>query len=74
MPHINITLYEGRSLAQQEEICLKIHQVLGESLGFAPEALSVSLTETPPEDFVPTVEQGLETGTLWVPSKVIQKK
>ncbi len=72
MPHINISLYQGRTKEEQEEICQKLHQAVVESLGFKSEAVSISLTEHTPENFVSEVKENIKDGELFVTSKAIQ--
>ncbi|MFI3254140.1 MAG: tautomerase family protein [Eubacteriales bacterium] len=71
MPHINISLYQGRTKEEQEEICRKLHQAVVESLGFKEEAVSISLTEYTPENFVAAVKENIKDGELIVSSQTI---
>ena len=51
MPHIEISMYEGRSDELKREIAKKIKDAAVESCGFPPESLSVSIIDFPPDAF-----------------------
>lgn len=74
MPHINISLYEGRTAEQKEEICQKLHQSAVESLGFPENSVSVSITEHKAEKFISDVQEHIQEGELFITSKVIESQ
>lgn len=72
MPHIDISLYKGRSQKEKEEICRKLHEAAIELLNFPSEAVSISLTEYEPEEFQSAINNNLKEGELIISSKVIK--
>lgn len=51
MPHVQITLLEGRSAEQKRRIAERITQILVEEGGARREAVSVAFLDVPETDF-----------------------
>lgn len=51
MPHVQITLLEGRSDDQKRRVARRVTEVLVEETGAKPEAVSVAFIEVPATDF-----------------------
>ena len=51
MPHIEITLLEGRTPEQKRRIVKRITETLVEEAGTTPEGVSVAFVEVSPADF-----------------------
>lgn len=51
MPHVQITLLEGRSLGQKRRLAERITDVIVEEAGARKEAVSIAFIEVPPTDF-----------------------
>lgn len=51
MPHVQITLLEGRSLDQKRRLAKRITEVMVEEAGARKEAVSIAFIEVPPTDF-----------------------
>ncbi len=51
MPHVQITLLEGRSDDQKRRIARRVTEVLAEEAGAKPEAVSVAFIEVPATGF-----------------------
>ncbi|MBQ9708537.1 MAG: tautomerase family protein [Firmicutes bacterium] len=73
MPHIDVSLYPGRTPEIKENIAKKIETLFIEELGFQPEHVSVSLTDTPPETFTEDVLKRVDNANVIVESELITK-
>ena len=51
MPHVQITLLEGRSVEQKRRAVKRITEALQEELNVKPEALSIVFVEVAREDY-----------------------
>ncbi len=51
MPHVQITMLEGRTTEQKRRVVRRITEVLTEELGTAPEGISVALVEVPRDSY-----------------------
>ena len=51
MPHVQITLLEGRTVEQKRRVVKRITEVIQEELGVKPEALSIVFVEVAREDY-----------------------
>jgi 4-oxalocrotonate tautomerase len=51
MPHVQITLLEGRSQEQKRRLAERITDVIVEEAGARKEAVSIAFIEVPPTDF-----------------------
>lgn len=51
MPHVQITMIEGRTTEQKRKVVKRITEVLHEELGTAPEGISVALVEVPRDSY-----------------------
>ena len=60
MPHISITLYKGRDEETLKGMAEKVQAALAESCPAS--ALSVSVKEVEPNDFVSSVDAMIESG------------
>jgi len=47
MPHVQITMLEGRTVEQKRRAVRRITEVLKEELGAKPEALTITFVEVP---------------------------
>jgi|GEM_PF-399040 len=74
MPHIAVSLYPGRDDETKRDIAERTKTFFASELGFAADAVSVSIVELAPDDFVPTIEQRYRPEELFVPSRVISRK
>lgn len=72
MPHINISMYEGRSQEVKEGLANKLQEAALDYLNCSEEAISVSITDCKPEDFVINVEKSSGDGELFISSKFIK--
>lgn len=71
MPHIEISMHPGRSQEVKENLAKKIHQTTVETLSCAPDVVSVSIKEYPPEEFVKSMGENLKNSEILVKSKII---
>jgi 4-oxalocrotonate tautomerase len=51
MPHVQITLLEGRTVEQKRRVVKRITALIQEELGVKPEALSIVFVEVAREDY-----------------------
>jgi 4-oxalocrotonate tautomerase len=51
MPHVQITLLEGRNEDQKRRLAERITEVIVEEAGARREAVSIAFIEVPPTDF-----------------------
>ena len=51
MPHMQITLLEGRTIEQKRRAVKRITEVMQEELDVKPEALSIAFVEVAREDY-----------------------
>ncbi len=51
MPHVQITMLEGRSLEQKRRAAKRITEVMQEELQVNPEALTIAFVEVPRENY-----------------------
>jgi len=51
MPHVQITMLEGRTLEQKRRAVKRLTEVLQQELQMNPEALTIALVEVPRENF-----------------------
>ena len=73
MPHIDVSLYPGRTPEIKENIARKIRQVCNDELGFMPEHVSVSLTDTDSATFVEDVNARIDKANIIIESELIKK-
>ncbi|MFV0516405.1 MAG: tautomerase family protein [Aminipila sp.] len=72
MPHISLTLYKGRSLAEREYISKTLQKCLMEAVGWKAEDISVSLEQVAADEFVLTVRDKMKFEELIIPSDFIK--
>lgn len=51
MPHVQITLLQGRTTEQKRKVSERVTQVLAEEIGTAPEGISISFIEVPKDSY-----------------------
>ena len=51
MPHVQITLLEGRTVEQKRRAVQRLTEVLSEELAVDPEQLTIALIEVPRHDY-----------------------
>jgi 4-oxalocrotonate tautomerase len=51
MPHIQITMLEGRTTEQKRRVVKRITEAVTDELGAPPDAVTVSLVEVPRDSF-----------------------
>ncbi len=51
MPHVQITMLEGRTIEQKRKLVKRITEVVQEELGTKPEGISVALLEVPRDSY-----------------------
>lgn len=51
MPHVQITMLEGRSTEQKRKVAERITQVLHEEIGTAKDGISISFVEVPKDSY-----------------------
>jgi 4-oxalocrotonate tautomerase len=51
MPHVQITMLEGRTTEQKRRVVKRITEVLHEELGTDPQGISVALVEVPRDSY-----------------------
>ena len=71
MPHIAVSLYPGRDQDTKRDIAERVAEHFSTTFGFAPDAVSVSIVEIQPEEFVPTIQQRYRSDELYVPSRFV---
>ena len=68
MPHIDVSLYPGRTPELKQELADKIFDFFSNELGFKPESLSVSFSEYPAEEFNGKVKQKIKPEDMLISS------
>lgn len=72
MPHIALTMYQGRDEATKRDIAEKVEAFYRETFGFGENEVSVSIVESAPDDYANAVEgRFTEQEQLVIPSKFI---
>lgn len=51
MPHVQITLLQGRSIEQKRKLVTRVTDALVEECNASREAITVAIVEVPKEDF-----------------------
>jgi 4-oxalocrotonate tautomerase len=51
MPHVQITLLQGRTTEQKRKVAERITQVLHEEIGTAKDGISISFVEVPKDSY-----------------------
>jgi len=51
MPHVQITMLEGRTLEQKRKLAARVTDVLAEECGARREAISIAIVDVTKEDF-----------------------
>jgi 4-oxalocrotonate tautomerase len=51
MPHVQITMLEGRTTEQKRKVAERVTQVLHEEIGTATEGISVAFVEVPKDSY-----------------------
>lgn len=74
MPHIDVSLYPGRTPEIKANLAKKIQQLCIDELGFAPEHVSVSLTDTNSETFTEDVLKKVDKSNVIIESELIKNK
>jgi 4-oxalocrotonate tautomerase len=72
MPHVSIKLYQGRSKEELDKISSNIQNCLVETVGWNPNAISVSVEEIEPEKFVEKVKREIESEEIIIASDFIR--
>ena len=72
MPHISISMYSGRTDEQKADIAAKAKAAVAEACGFPPDAVSVSVRDIDPDQFVDEVNARIADDTLLEPSALIR--
>jgi len=62
MPHVQITMLQGRTLEQKRKLAVRVTDALAEVCGARREAISIAIVEVTKEDFA-------SAGTLVVDKK-----
>ncbi len=73
MPHIDVSLYPGRTPEIKESIASKIEELFIDELGFQPDHVSVSLTDTDKETFTEDVLKRVDRENVIIESELITK-
>ena len=73
MPHIDVSLYPGRTPEIKGDIAEKIEALFIDELGFKPDHVSVSLTDTPQETFTEDVLKRVDRENVIIESELIKK-
>ena len=71
MPHIAVSLYPGRDQDTKRDIAEQVADHFVSTFGFAADAVSVSIVEIQPEEFVPTIQQRYRPDELYVSSRFV---
>ncbi|WP_449277902.1 tautomerase family protein [Leucobacter sp. GX24907] len=72
MPHIALTMYQGRDEETKRDIAQKIETFYRETFGFGENEVSVSIIDSAPEEYSAAVEgRFTEQEQLVIPSKFI---
>lgn len=72
MPHIDVSLYPGRSSEVKKELARRIVDFFSADLGFPAETLSVSLTEIEKEKFAEEMSKRIDSGNLVIASEFVK--
>lgn len=72
MPHVAIHLYPGRERKVKQEIADKAVDFCKDTLGFPEESISVSIVETPADEFSEKVSARYNKDELYVSSDFIK--
>jgi 4-oxalocrotonate tautomerase len=51
MPHVQITMLQGRTAAQKRKVAERVTQVLTEEIGTPPDGISISFVEVPKDSY-----------------------
>ncbi|MGA3211788.1 MAG: 2-hydroxymuconate tautomerase [Terriglobales bacterium] len=51
MPHVQITMLQGRTTEQKRKVSERITQVLAEEIGTATEGISIAFVEVPKDSY-----------------------
>jgi 4-oxalocrotonate tautomerase len=51
MPHVQITMLQGRTAAQKRKVAERFTQVLTEEIGTPPDGISISFVEVPKDSY-----------------------
>jgi 4-oxalocrotonate tautomerase len=51
MPHVQVTMLEGRTLEQKRKLVARVTDALAEECGARREAISIAIVEVSKEDF-----------------------
>ncbi len=73
MPHIDVSLYAGRTDEIKQDMADRIAKFCVEELGFAKEHVSVTMTDTDRETFTEDVMKRINADNLFVESELIEK-
>lgn len=71
MPHIAVSFYPGRSEETKQDIADKMAGFFCSTFDVDPGAVSVTVEDIAPEEFVPTVEGRHEASDFLVSSRVL---
>lgn len=55
MPHVIIKMYAGRAEAQKQALAREMTQAVTNTLGYGPDAVSVSIEDVAPQDWAEEV-------------------
>lgn len=73
MPHIDVSLYAGRTPEIKKEMADKIAKFFIDELGFQDSHVSVTMTDTDKETFTEDVKKRIGTEGLVIESELITK-
>lgn len=71
MPHIAVSFYPGRSAETKQDIAEKMAEFFCSTFDVDPGAVSVTVEELAPDEFVPTVEERHDAADFLVTSRVL---
>lgn len=72
MPHISLSLYQGRSEDELESISRSLQQCLVETAGWKPGDISVSVEGIEPDQFTSQVSKKIKTEKIIISSDFIK--
>lgn len=73
MPHIDVSLYAGRTDEIKKDMADKIVRFFIDELGFQPSHVSVTMTDTDKETFTEDVKKRIDIDDLVIESELITK-
>lgn len=71
MPHIAVSFYPGRSAETKQDIAEKMAEFFCSTFDVDPGAVSVTVEDIAPEEFVPTIGERHDAADFLVSSRVL---